>query len=74
MTYWKKFIGSKSLDAKSVLQHYLPELFSIIPLNIYGNPGDGEESHPTAKNLLISPTRKKPINKFTSLVILIIFI
>ena len=34
MTYWKKFIGTKSLDAKSVLHHYLPELFPIIPLNI----------------------------------------
>ena len=31
-----------------------------------GNPRDGEKFHPTAKNLLISPTRKIPINKFTS--------
>ena len=37
------------------------------------NPGDGEKLHPTAKHLPISPTRKKSINKFTSLVILIIF-
>ena len=31
-----------------------------------GDPGNGEESHPTAKNFLISPTRKIPLNKFTS--------
>ena len=31
-----------------------------------GNPGDWEESHSGAKNLLISPTRKAPLNKFTS--------
>ena len=39
-----------------------------------GNPEDGEESHPTANNLLISPTRRKTINKLTSLLILAIFI
>ena len=31
-----------------------------------GNPGDGEESHPEAKNLLIYPTRKTPHNEFSS--------
>ena len=31
-----------------------------------GNPGYGAESHPTAKNLLISPTKKIPLNEFTS--------
>ena len=31
-----------------------------------GNPGDGEESHPKAKNLLIYPTRKTPHNEFSS--------
>ena len=30
-----------------------------------GNPGDGKESHPAAKNLLISPKNKKSINKST---------
>ena len=30
------------------------------------NHGDGGESHPTTKNLLIFPTRKIPLNKFTS--------
>ena len=40
-----------------------------------GKPGDGKESHPIAKHLFISLTKKrKTINKFTSLVILIIFI
>ena len=34
-----------------------------------GNPGDWEESQSAAKNLLISPTRKTPLNKFTSLAI-----
>ena len=33
---------------------------------LVGNPGDGEESHPIAKNLLISHTRKIVLNKFTS--------
>ena len=31
-----------------------------------GNPGDGGKSQPTAKNLLIFPTRKILLNKFTS--------
>ena len=34
MNCLKKFIGTKSLDTKSVLQHYHPELYPIIPLNI----------------------------------------
>ena len=29
----------------------------------------GEESHPAAQNFLIFPTRKIPLNKFTSFVI-----
>ena len=33
------------------------------------NPGDREEFHLTAKSLLISPTRKTLLNKFTSSVI-----
>ena len=55
----------------SVQQGYLPELYPINPLyplphppqkkTFMGNPGDGKESHPTAKKLLISPTRKIPL-------------
>ena len=33
------------------------------------NPGDGGKSYPTAKNLLISPIRKIPLNKFKSFAI-----
>ena len=50
----------------SVQQYYLPESYPIIPLNIYGNPWKGEESHQTGKSLLISSIRKIPLNKFTS--------
>ena len=43
----------------SVQQDYLPKVYTIIPLNNMGNAEDGEKSHLTAKNLLISLTRKK---------------
>ena len=39
---------------------------SPFPLTCMGNPGDGEKSYPTAKNLLISPIRKIPLNRFKS--------
>ena len=54
-----------SLIKNSAQQDYLPELYPIISQIFMGNPGDGGESHSTAKNLLISPTRKIPFNKFT---------
>ena len=34
-----------------------------------GNPGDGGKSYSTAKNLLISPIRKIPLNRFKSFAI-----
>ena len=37
-----------------------------LPLNFMGNPGDGEKSYPTAKNLLIFPIIKIPLNRFKS--------
>ena len=53
MTYLKKLTRTISLDTKQC------------PAGM-GNSGDVEKSHPTAKNLLISPTRKILLNKFTS--------
>ena len=39
---------------------------SPFPWTFIGNPGDGEKSYPIAKNLLISPIRKIPLNRFKS--------
>ena len=39
------------------------------PWTFMGNPGDGEKPYPTAKNLLISPIRKFPLNRFKSFAI-----
>ena len=39
---------------------------SPFPWTFMGNPGDGEKSYPIAKNLLISPIRKIPLNRFKS--------
>ena len=39
---------------------------SPFPWTFMGNPGNGEKSYPTAKNLLISPIRKIPFNRFKS--------
>ena len=59
MIYLKKLIGAK------FQQDYLPELFPIVLLNIHGEPWRWGESHPTAKNVLIYPTRKIALKKFT---------
>ena len=37
-----------------------------LPWTFMGNPGGGEKSNPIAKNLLISPIRKIPLNRFKS--------
>ena len=39
------------------------------PWAFMGNPGDGEKSYTAAKNLLISPIRKIPLNRFKSFTI-----
>ena len=39
---------------------------SPFPWTFIGNAGDGKESYPTDKNLLISPIRKIPLNRFKS--------
>ena len=39
---------------------------SPFPGTFIGNPGDGEKCYPTDKNLLISPIRKIPLNRFKS--------
>ena len=39
------------------------------PWTFMRNPGDGGKSYPTAKNLLISPIRKIPLNRFKSFAI-----
>ena len=62
MTNLKKLIGNKSLRQNNVQQDYLPEFFRQI---FIGNPGYIEEYQPTVKNLLIFPTRKILLNKFT---------
>ena len=64
-TYLKKLIGTKSINTKQyqsglsprIISHYPPPPTSLFQ-TFMGNPGDGEESHPTVKYLLISPTRK----------------
>ena len=61
MTDLKKLIRTK------FQQDYLPELFPIVPLDIYGKPWRWGESHPTTKNVFIYPTRKIPLMKFTLL-------
>ena len=61
MTYLKKLIGTK------FQQDHLPELFPIVLLNSLWETLEMGESHPTAKNVLIYPTRKIPLMKFTLL-------
>ena len=58
--YLKKFIGTKSINTKQYQAGLSPRIIPITPLSqtFMGNPGDGEESYPTVKYLLISPTRK----------------
>ena len=41
------------------------ELFPLLQ-TFMGNPGDEQKSDPTAKNLLVYPIRKIPLNKFKS--------
>ena len=61
---WKNSLELNPLIQYSIHQDYLPDLYPIIPLNIYVKPWE-ENTHPTAKYLLISATRKIPLNKFT---------
>ena len=61
MTYLKKLIGTK------FQQDHLPELFPIVLLSILWETLEMGEFHPTAKNVLIYPTRKIPLMKFTLL-------
>ena len=42
---------------------------SPFPCTFMGNPGDGTKSNPTVKNLLITPIRKIPVNRFKSFAI-----
>ena len=42
---------------------------SPFPKTFMGNPGDEEKSYPIAKNLLICPIRKIPLNRFKSFVV-----
>ena len=62
MTKLKKLIGNKSVNTKQCPAGLSPR---IIHLNLYGKPWDGEEYWPTAKNLLISTSRKILLDKFT---------
>ena len=69
---WKSSLELNPLMQNNFQEDYLLELHPITPLPLPKHlwetlgMGDGEESHPTTKNLLISPTRKIPLNKFTS--------
>ena len=79
---WKSSITAKSLSriisqnhmpGISLLTKNVTKLLhppgvdcSPFPWTFMGNPGDGEKSYPTAKNLLISPIRKIPLNRFKS--------
>ena len=42
---------------------------SPFPWTFMGNPGDGEKSYQTTKNLLISPIKKIPLYRFKSFAI-----
>ena len=48
------------------LLHPLVVDCSPFPWTFIGNPGDGEKSYAAAKNLLIFPIRKIPLNRFKS--------
>ena len=71
---WKSSIKTKSLNTKlSLLTKHVTKLLhplgmdcSPFPWTFMGNPGNGEKSYPMAKELLISPIRKIPLNKFKS--------
>ena len=66
MTNLKELIANISLNKKQCPAGLSPR---IIPLNIYRKPWEWGRYQPTAKNLLIFPTRKIFINKFTSFAI-----
>ena len=42
---------------------------SFFPWTFMGNPGEGEKSYSIAKNLLISPIKNIPLNRFKSFII-----
>ena len=66
-------IKTKSLNTKLCPAGLFPRIVAPTRCGLFpfswtfmGNPGDGEKSYPTAKNLLISPIRKIPLNRFKS--------
>ena len=63
---WKSSLELNPLIQNSVQQDYLPELYFIIPVDIYGKPWGWERITPNSQNLLISPNNKKTITKSTS--------
>ena len=62
-TYLKNFIGNESLNTK---QCPAGLHLRITPLNFYGKHWGWRRIQANSKNLLISPTRKILLNKFTS--------
>ena len=73
---WKSSSELNPLILSSVQQDYLSELYPIIRLNIYGKPWWCGRITPKSQNCTHFPHQKKTQynNKFTSLVIIIIFI
>ena len=53
------------LIQNSVQQSYLSELYSIIPLNIYGKPLGWGRIPPNSQNFTYFPHQKNALNKFT---------
>ena len=63
MTNWRNLVGNKSLNIKQCPAR-LP--LRILPLNHYGKHWGWGRIPANSQNLLISPTRKILLNKFTS--------
>ena len=64
MTNLKKLIGNKLLNAKAVSSRIISQNYPPKPL--WETLGMGENIQPTAKNLLISPSRKILFDIFIS--------
>ena len=71
---WKSSIKTKSFNKKpcpaglsaKIICQASPFLPNPFPWTFMGNPGDGEKSYPTAKNLLTSPISSFAVKSFIS--------
>ena len=72
MTYLKKFVGTKSLDTKQCLAGLSLRIIPYYPSKHLRKILGMGKSHIQQPKFTHFPHQEKPINKFTSLVILII--